>query len=452
MTSIAPVPPTRSSVANPVEGHSRQAAAGDALASEWIGRLVRVLIVFRSLALLITVLLLPAGQRTPVAGLAVICAAAVSYVPLRHWPRVAHSVSRHPMYLALEVLLATLILAAAGARSPFFFFTLGTAALAGVIYGRRGAVPFSALLMAAYELVALEGLPSMHQLHDAQSIVFAPLLYPAAIAAGVAARELVERGVETEALLRERTESLAAERERLRVARELHDSLAKTVEGLAMSASTLPRRCERDPVVAAAAARQLAEDARQAAVEARALMSDLRPGTEVEMPLADAVRRRAESFGERAGVTVRIVGELSDYDEPPAATKHELLRIVGEALVNAVRHGSASEIEVSLADGAGELRLSVIDNGRGLPAPVDVERLEADGHFGVAGMHERARTIGGTLEVEAAPHGGTTVTVRVPVVGQSFAVKGTTPQPVRRFVPRLATLSSRRARRSGVRA
>ncbi len=70
------------------------------------------------------------------------------------------SISRHPLYLAAEVLLATLILAAVGARSPFFFFTLGTAALAGVMYGRRGALPFSALLIAAYELVALEGLPS----------------------------------------------------------------------------------------------------------------------------------------------------------------------------------------------------------------------------------------------------------------------------------------------------
>ena len=84
-------------------------------------------------------------------------AAVISYLPLRHWDRIAGSLARHPAYLAVEVLLATLILAAAGARSPFFYFTLGTAALAGVIYGRRGAIPFSALLMAAYELVALEG-------------------------------------------------------------------------------------------------------------------------------------------------------------------------------------------------------------------------------------------------------------------------------------------------------
>jgi signal transduction histidine kinase len=424
VSSVAPVSGQLhpSSLARRLESGGLPAGAGNALAGEWMGRLVRVLLVFRGLVLLITLLLLPPAQRTPVAGIAVICAAAVSYVPLRHWPRIADSVSRHPLYLALEVLLATLILAAAGARSPFFYFTLGTAALAGVIYGRRGAIPFSALLMAAYELVALEGLPTMHALHDAQSIVFAPLLYPAAVAAGVAARELVERGIETEALLRERTESLAGERERLRVARELHDSLAKTVEGLAMSASMLPTRCERNPVVAAAVARQLAEDARQAALEARALMSDLRPGAELELPLAEAVRRRAESFAARTGLTVRVGGALPAPLEPSPATRHELLRIVGEALLNAARHGGASEIVISLVGGSSELTMSVSDNGRGLRAPVDLEALKADGHFGIAGMHERARGIGGTLELAPGPSGGTVVTVSLPLRSEAAPV------------------------------
>jgi hypothetical protein len=134
--------------------------------SDWIGRLVRVLLVFRALILLVTLLLLPAAQRTPSVGVLAIVAAALSYIPLRYWPRIGRSISRPPAYLALEVLIATVILAAAGARSPLFFFTLGTAVLAGVVYGRQGAIPFSLLLIAAYELVAREGLPSGHPLHD----------------------------------------------------------------------------------------------------------------------------------------------------------------------------------------------------------------------------------------------------------------------------------------------
>lgn len=372
-----------------------------------------MLLVFRTLVLFVTLLSLHPGQRTPVVGVAVIVAAVISYVPLRHWQRIASSLARHPTYLALEVVLATLILAAAGARSPFFYFTLGTAALAGVIYGRRGVIPFSVLLAAAYEFVAIEGFPTLHEVHDAQTLVFAPLLYPVAVAAGVAAREMVERGVQTESLLRERTETLASERERLRVARELHDSLAKTVEGLAMTASVLPGRCERDPAGAASLARQLVGDAQQAALEARALMSDLRPAE--DLSLAEAVRRRADSLAQRLGIDVQVSCDVSG--ETPSTVKHELLRILGEAVINAARHGGAKRVVVALEVSGPEARLSVTDDGRGLSEPVDLRSLKANGHFGLAGMHERAANMGGTLSVGAARDGGTSVVVAVPAGG-----------------------------------
>lgn len=414
--------------------------------SDWLGRLVRVLLVFRALILLITVLLLPAAQRTPAVGVLTILAAVISYVPLRYWPRIGPTVSRHPIYLAVEVLIATLILAAAGARSSFFFFTLGTAALAGVVYGRRGAIPFSLLLIAAYEFVAYEGLPNNHPLHDAQSIVFAPLLYPIALIAGIAARELVERGVRAELELRDQTEALAAERERLRVARELHDSLAKTVEGLAMTASVLPSRCERDPTAAAELARSLVEDARHAAVEARALMSDLRPAA-LELPLAQAVRERAEGFGERAEIEVEVRCDTDGMRESSTGTRHELLRILGEALTNAVRHGGATHVAVSLEPEGAGLLLRIADDGGGLPEGVDFARLKAAGHYGLAGMDERARSIGGTLELHTGAGGGAVVTVRVPVGGDAPPEDGgapaSSPPPATRR-PRFA-----RVRRAG---
>ena len=419
--------------------------------SDWIGRLVRVLLVFRALILLITVLLLPAAQRTPAVGVLTIVAALLSYIPLRYWPRIGPSVSRHPAYLAVEVMIATLILAAAGARSPFFFFTLGTAALAGVVYGRRGAIPFSLLLMAAYEFVAYEGLPSLHPLHDAQSIVFAPLLYPMALIAGIAARELVERGVRVELELRDQTEALGAERERLRVARELHDSLAKTVEGLAMSASVLPSRCERDPSAAAELARSLAEDARHAAVEARALMSDLRPAA-LELPLAQAVRDRAEGFAQRTGIEVDARCDTDGMREPSPTGRHELLRILGEALANAVRHGGATHVAVSLGPEGDGVVLRVADDGDGLPDGVDFDRLKAAGHYGLAGMDERARSIGGTLELEPGSSGGAVVTARVPISDGAPSEIGVAPASSRRPVGLSRFARGRRAGSARMRA
>jgi signal transduction histidine kinase len=403
---------------------------------QWLGRLVRVLLVFRSLVLLITIATLPSQQRTPAVELAVVVAAAVTYVPLRRWDEVAESLSRHPAYLAFEVLLATLILAAAGARSPFFYYTLGTGALAGVIYGRRGAVPFSALLAAGYELVAREGYPHLQPLHGVQNLVFAPLLYPVAIVAGIAAREVVARGIETETLLRDRTEALAAEQERMRVARELHDSLAKTVEGLAMTASVLPRRCERDPAAAAELARELVVDARRAALEARALMSDLRAGDDAQLPLVQAIRGRAQILAQRsdAEIEVRAQGQLPEL-EP--AHKHELLRIVGEAMINAVRHGGAAHVLVSVGSHGGETRLAIADDGCGLDGPVDFDWLKREGHFGLAGMNERARALGARLAIRPGKSCGTVVMVALPSVTR--AAPATTPFAgiVRRFAEQL---------------
>ncbi len=419
------------------------AADNEHIQREWIGRLVRVLLVFRALTLLVTVLSLHSDQRTPIVSIAVLLAVVVSYVPLRHWDRIGPTLARHPAYLALEVLLATLILAAAGAHSSFFYFTLGTAVLAGVVYGRRGAIPFSALLIALYELVALEGFPTLHPLHDLQSVVFAPLLYPVAVAAGIAARETVERGIRTEMLLHERTEALGAERERLRMARELHDSLAKSVEGLAMSASVLPGRCEKNPARAAELARGLAADARQAAIEARALMSDLRPDGEDELPLADAIRARAKGFAERFGVSVRF--ECDDgIVEPAHEAKHEILRILGEALANAARHGQAANVAVSLALDGDTLVLRVRDDGVGLPGPVDYEALKAGGHYGLAGMHERARAIRGSLRIEGQPDAGTVVTVRVPVADASLDADERDGVAPRRYATALRAIRLRR--------
>jgi signal transduction histidine kinase len=383
--------------------------------NDWVGRLVRVIVVFRTFVLLVTLISLPSRDYKPGVATAMVAAALISYLPIRHWDRIRATVSRHPAYLAMEILISAWVLAAGGVRGPFFYFTLGTAVLAGVIYGRRGAIPFSALLISVYELVLVEGLPGGHPHVDAQTALFAPLLYPLAVAAGITARDMIERGARAEGLLHQRTVLLGAERERLRVARELHDSLAKTVEGLAMSASVLPARCTRDPDAAADLARALAADARQAALEARMLMADLRPGAAAAQTLSEALRSRAATFAERSGVPVELVDASRAADRSFSQHEaHELLRIVGEAMTNAVTHGHASRVEVALRDDDdGALTVSVIDDGEGLEGPVDIEALKAAGHFGLAGMHERARAIDATLQIK--PHdGGTAVSVRVP--------------------------------------
>jgi signal transduction histidine kinase len=258
---------------------------------------------------------------------------------------------------------------------------------------------------------------------------------------------MVERGVQTEMLLHERTEALGAERERLRMARELHDSLAKTVEGLAMTASVLPARCEKNPARAAELAQTLAEDSRRAAIEARALMSDLRPDADGDLPLIDTIRVRAVGFAERFGLAVSCDCDGA-IDEPSPQAKHEMIRILGEALANAARHGQATHVSVSLARDGDEQVLRVSDDGIGMPGPVDFEALKAAGHYGLAGMSERARSIDGSLSIEGSAGAGTVIAVRVPLHAGATAQDGRGLEPA--GSPRYAgALSALRRRRNG---
>ena len=388
----------------------------DRLEQDWLGGLVRVVIVFRLFVLLVTLVTLSPHGYSLAVGLAAVVAAALSYLPLRHWPGIRRSLTRHPTYLLSEMLISTVILGLTGARSPFFFFTLGTAVLAGAIYGRRGAIPFSIILIELYELIALEGFPTMHRLHDAQSVVLIPLLYPIAVAAGVAAREVIERGARTEELLRERSRELAAEQTRMGMAREMHDSLAKTVEGLAMTALALKSRCERNPGAAAPLAIELAADAQRAALEARALMTGLR--VDEAGSLIMQLRARAEALSARSPARI-VIDCLNEHAIPelPEETQHQLVRIMAEAAINAVNHGGARTVTVYLDPKRSRhcrLRMTVEDDGCGLEGPVDLDALRDRGHFGLAGMVERAESFGGELGFDTAAAGGLSVSVRVP--------------------------------------
>lgn len=375
--------------------------------ARWVERLVKLVLVFRVAVLLATVLTvdrLPTDQRAVVA-LGGILVAALSYIPLRRWDRIESALGRHPLYLAGEVLLATAVLAAAGPRSPFFSFTLGTAVLAGVVYGATGAAVFTLLLVTTYELVVLAGAD-----RDFQLLVGLPTLYPVAAAAGAAARWLLERGVALEDRLGARERELVEDRERARLAREMHDSVAKTLQGISLGAAALPGLLERDPDAALSAARRLSADARTAAAEARGLMTDLR-AQDSGLPFGVAVIAEIDELRERTGHD--ITGRVAAHCELAPGARHELLCVLREALRNVERHAGATSVSVLLEDEEEGVLLEVADDGCGAHA-TDEEALRAGRHFGIIGMRERAALVGGSFAVQEAPGGGTLVRVHLP--------------------------------------
>ena len=339
--------------------------------------------------------------------------AIASFIPLRYWDRVGPTLVRHPAYLAAELMLTTLILLLTPVESPFFYFTLGTALFGGLLYGYAGAAVFSLLLVAVY-LWSLDVRSDVEPIPDTfQTYVGLPALYPLVAAAGAAARRLLDRQAEAEAELAEEQGRAAAEAERARLARDMHDSLAKTVSGIGFAALALSRRIERDPAGAAEEARRLADDARQATRQAREIIVGLRADAGESLPLTSALAmQRAVAGREEEGLELHLA--IEEVGELHPQTARELEWILGEALANVKRHARATRVGVRLRRLGARAVLTVVDDGAGFEVPDDLEELAGGRHFGVGGMRERALLAGGDLSVESAPGEGCVISAWVP--------------------------------------
>ena len=200
----------------------------------------------------------------------------------------------------------------------------------------------------------------------------------------------------------------AAASERARLARELHDSVAKTLRGVSFAALALPASLRRHPDLAEQLAGTVSLGAQAAAREARQLVVGLRldnPDEDFPRTIGDISR----TWADETGIPVRP--NLAAL-EPPIEVRYELTRILHEALVNVDRHALARQVSVTLEQVGDALRLVVADDGRGFsgdPTGPDT------GHFGIVGMSERARAIGGQLRVTSKPRTGTRVAVLVPL-------------------------------------
>lgn len=197
-----------------------------------------------------------------------------------------------------------------------------------------------------------------------------------------------------------RIEALTLQNERQRMARELHDTLVQGVAGHvlqleAIKAHLASNRTER----AAAIVEQAILRARTTLAESRAAIDDLRA---IPTDIAEAVRQKTERFEQSAGIPCELEISVSENQLPVETTDHAL-NILSESLTNILRHAEATRVQVRFFIRRQAMELEVRDNGRGF----DVNRQTA-GHYGLIGMHERARLTGGMLTVESGA-GGTCV-------------------------------------------
>jgi len=217
----------------------------------------------------------------------------------------------------------------------------------------------------------------------------------------------------TNARLYERSRELSILSERNRLALELHDVVSQKLFSLNLAAESAATLLDRGPEQARPQLERVRDLAREALAELRSLIFGLRPA-ELERDGLEGVLRKEVNMLQRVhGVTVKLD---ADGTSPPLepASAGEILRIVEEALHNAVRHAEANTVTVRLQSADHVLRVEVADDGIGFD-PTDPELRSR--HLGLTSMEERARELGGRLAVSASPGSGTVVSLEVPVDG-----------------------------------
>jgi signal transduction histidine kinase len=210
------------------------------------------------------------------------------------------------------------------------------------------------------------------------------------------------------ARLYERSRELSIVEERNRLARDLHDAVTQRLFGVVLTAEAALTLLERDPAAARAEVERVRELAQGAMEELRAVVFELRPPALEAEGLVPTLRKHVEVLRR---VHARPIGlEVRGTPRLPADADGEVFRIAQEALQNALRHSAAERIDVRLEARNGRLRLAVSDDGVGFDA--DAPALRAR-RLGLTSMEERARSLGGRLEIASQPGEGTTVSLEV---------------------------------------
>lgn len=211
---------------------------------------------------------------------------------------------------------------------------------------------------------------------------------------------------------RQRQHLAAAEGERKRWARELHDETLQSLSTLRIGLSRAQRT--EEPEALKGAIHQAIDLLEESIANLRTLITDLRPASLDELGTQAAIEALAERITRR-GTEVEVSVDLA-FEQGRANTRHvaeletALYRIVQEALTNATKHGQAKQVAIEIVEDETNVHVRVRDDGKGF------DPADATSGFGLLGMRERAQLLGGELLIEAAPGEGAFVQASIPAM------------------------------------
>jgi len=203
--------------------------------------------------------------------------------------------------------------------------------------------------------------------------------------------------------------------ERSRLGREIHDTLLQSLVAVALEFDDISEQLEPTKTALKAQVIRIRTRVEQYILEARQSISNLRSPMLEQSDLGTALHR----WGESATATHGIRFEFALHGMPrhlDGTLEEQLLRIGQEAVTNAVRHGAASAVHMELCFEPTAVLLRVSDDGCGFDP--DQPANQADAHWGIAGMRERAERVGARLRLVSQPGAGTTVEALVPLMAE----------------------------------
>ena len=209
------------------------------------------------------------------------------------------------------------------------------------------------------------------------------------------------------------------EQERAAISREIHDEIGGALAAIRLDIAWLKRHSESPEILERAAAMQ--EMVAQALTATQRIMQNTRPAI-LDQGLVASVQWLTEAHAKRVGKRVNLNCNLEKGDALDDGARLTAYRIVQESLTNVIKYAPEADVLIDIADGGDVLTVEISDNGPGF----EITRLEKTSGFGIKGLSERAKNIGGWLDVSSTPGLGTSITLTLPL--QHHLINPTTPK------------------------
>lgn len=248
------------------------------------------------------------------------------------------------------------------------------------------------------------------------------------------------------------TGQAAAQAERNRLARDLHDSIKQQLYAINVSAAAALARWESDLAGARAAVEDVRRAAQAALAEMAALLRQLRPAPLAAAGLLDALREQCEALVHRTGAAVTVdLGQPEDAAAYTAAVdagrlapgaEEAIFRIAQEALNNIARHARAAHVALRLRVAGDALHLEILDDGQGFAAGEDLAADPAPIGYGLAGMRDRAVGIGAKIDITSVSGQGTRIALSVPLGEPAAQQEAEVSAEVKSWLQRASTWQS----------